>query len=81
MLPLFMGQLIEFLVSMKRIQEFISLPEINETTVLKVDRESTQDSIEIWSGNFHWGTKLRSDVADPTAKVSEVVDAENERIV
>lgn len=38
----------------------------------------------MWSGNFHWGLKLRTDEANPTATkpvVSEVVDAENERIV
>jgi hypothetical protein len=38
----------------------------------------------MWSGNFHWGLKLRTDsAAQGPAKpiVSEVVDAENERIV
>ena len=81
-LPLFIGQMIEFLVSMKRIQDFISLPEINDTTIVNVGREETQESIEIWSGNFHWGSKLRTDENDPTKLVvSEVVDAESERIV
>lgn len=40
-LPLFIGQMIEFLISMKRIQEFISLPEMNETTIIEVERETT----------------------------------------
>ena len=75
-LPLFVGQLIEFLVSMKRLQDFITIPEINETTILAVDRATTEESVEIWSGNFHWGCKLRKDETDAAKKVSEVVDAE-----
>jgi hypothetical protein len=40
-LPLFIGQMIEFLISMRRIQEFISLPEMNTTTIVEVERETT----------------------------------------
>lgn len=38
----------------------------------------------MWSGNFHWGLKLRTDASNAgPAKpvVSEVIDAENERII
>jgi ATP-binding cassette, subfamily C (CFTR/MRP), member 1 len=57
MLPLFVGQLIEFLIAMRRIQDFINLDEINSTVVRKLDREAAESSIEIWRGNFHWGCK------------------------
>jgi hypothetical protein len=33
--------MIEFLVAMKRIQDFINLPEINATTIVEVGREET----------------------------------------
>jgi ATP-binding cassette subfamily C (CFTR/MRP) protein 1 len=56
-LPLFLGQLIEFLIAMRRIQAFINLDEINPTIVSKLDRETAESSIEIWKGNFHWGAK------------------------
>lgn len=60
-LPMFLGQAIEFLVSMRRIQDFLKLNEINNTLIKEVERETTQESVEIWSGNFHWGVKLKKD--------------------
>ena len=40
-LPLFIGQAIEFAISMRRIQEFLLLDEINESIV---DRSKTNES-------------------------------------
>lgn len=78
---MFIGQMIEFLISMRRIEEFIKLPEMNSTTIIEVEKETTPESIEIWSGNFHWGNKLRSDDKEGAKQVSEVLDAESERVV
>ena len=60
---MFLGQVIEFLISMRRIQDYLKLNEVNESIIRKVDKQQTQEAIEIWSGNFHWGVKLRTDTA------------------
>lgn len=58
MLPLFVGSFLEFLVSMKRIQQFMLVDEVNTTIVRSLNREETPNSIEIRQGsNFHWGVK------------------------
>lgn len=62
MLPLFIGFAVEFAISMRRIQEFLLLDEINETIV---DRSAISSggpkpdlSFEIKPGsNFYWGLK------------------------
>ena len=40
-LPLFIGQLIEFRVSMRRIQDYLLCEEINESIVATVDKNTT----------------------------------------
>ena len=56
-LPLFVGQLIEFRVSMRRIQEFLLVEEVNKSMVVRVAEESSQDAILIRDGSaFHYGT-------------------------
>lgn len=40
-LPLFVGQSIEFMISMQRISDFILVEEINTTIIQKLDREET----------------------------------------
>lgn len=66
MLPLFIGFAVEFAISMRRIQEFLLLDEINETIVDRstiATREQTRGpkpdiSFEIRPGsNFYWGIK------------------------
>ena len=55
-LPQFIGQLLEFQVSMTRIQEFIQVDEINTSMVNQVSGRSTSASVAISPGaNFHWG--------------------------
>ena len=55
-LPQFIGQLLEFQVSMTRIQEFIQVDEINTSMVNQVSGRSTSASVAISLGsNFHWG--------------------------
>lgn len=39
-LPLFMGQMIEFMIAMRRIQDFIGVDEINSSIIDRVDRET-----------------------------------------
>ena len=48
---------------MRRIQDFMQLDEQNQTVVKVIDREESQEAVEIWKGNFHWGVKVaQSDV-------------------
>jgi len=57
-LPSFIGQAIEFLVSMKRIQKFLLLEEINETVVNRKEDSKSALSVEVKnSSNFLWGIK------------------------
>ena len=46
-LPLFVGQLIEFRVAMRRIQDFLMVEEINTSMVANVARDTTDDAIMI----------------------------------
>ena len=56
-LPMFVGQLLEFQVSMGRIQEFIQVDELNPTVIRSIPHDETQDSVAIREGsNFHWGS-------------------------
>jgi len=54
-LPLFIGVLIEFMVSMRRIEDFLRCDEILTNVVEYLPGESTQSAVEIDNGNFHWG--------------------------
>jgi len=66
-LPLFIGSFLEFLVSMKRIQSFLLVDEVNTTLIRQVDREETPHSIEIRPlSNFHWGIKPEESKTDAT---------------
>jgi len=54
-LPMFLGQFIEFIVAMKRIQKFLLCGEVNPTLVAYDAKE--ENSIKISNANFHWGIK------------------------
>eukprot|EP00347_Sterkiella_histriomuscorum_P019725 403340529 len=61
-LPIFIGLVIEFTVSMKRIQDFLLCPEINKSVAKKIDfEEDDKYSITIKNGNFHWGLMNEKD--------------------
>ena len=61
-LPEFIGQFLEFQVSMSRIQEFIHVDEVNRSMIKCVSSEYTQDSVIIKPGsNFHWGTMTQKE--------------------
>ena len=61
-LPSFIGQLIEFQVSMTRIQEFILVSEVNPAMIRNIPQEEAQDSITIREGsNFHWGSQTEKE--------------------
>lgn len=56
MLPNFIGQLIEFLISLDRIQDFLKWDEIQREAIIDQTMGPTTDySITIKNGNFHWG--------------------------
>lgn len=61
-LPLFVGQLIEFRVSMRRIQDYLLVDEINQTTVAQLQREETNEAVLIRDGSaFHYGVSKRDE--------------------
>ena len=61
-LPLFMGQLIEFKVSMRRIQDYLLVEEVNQSIVNMELTKLTDDAIFIRDGSaFHYGTSKPSE--------------------
>ena len=63
-LPLFVGQLIEFRVSMRRIQDFLLVEEVNHSMVCEVPAQSTDEAILIREGSaFHYGVSKAEGVA------------------
>ena len=60
-LPLFIGQIIEFNTSMRRIQEFLLLEEVNQTLIDDTGSKSSSNSepaFEIEEKSyFFWGQK------------------------
>ena len=59
-LPLFVGQLIEFRVSMRRIQDYLLCDEINESIVSEVNKQETNHAIEIREDSaFHYGASKK----------------------
>lgn len=55
-LPLFVGQLIEFRVSMRRIQDYLVVDEINDSVVARKNREEMTEAITVReSSAFHYG--------------------------
>mmetsp|Transcript_17853 Transcript_17853/g.30300 ORF Transcript_17853/g.30300 Transcript_17853/m.30300 type:complete len:578 (+) Transcript_17853:575-2308(+) len=56
MLPMFIGQFIEFTVAMRRIQKFILCDEINDDLVHKHAREDAEYAVEMRDAvSYHWG--------------------------
>ena len=74
-LPMFVGSAIEFMVSMRRIQAFMNVDEVNTTIVKIIDKEETNNAIEIIPGsNFHWGvTPAKKEGSDDKNKVETTV--------
>jgi ABC-type multidrug transport system fused ATPase/permease subunit len=54
-LPLFIGDFVEFLVSMKRIQSFLKCDEIEEDAIIHDKRAFDNLSITVKNSNFFWG--------------------------
>lgn len=54
-LPLFIGDFVEFMVSMKRIQSFLKCDEIEENTIIHDKRAFDDTSITVSNCNFFWG--------------------------
>ena len=79
-LPMFTGSMLEFLVSMRRIQAFLLVDEINPSIISRVNREETPYSIEIKKGsNFHWGVKKDDDKKEKKGEKKETVKDEKEK--
>jgi len=54
--PLFFGQLVEFIIAMRRVQNFLNCEEINHTVINdNSEPNMIQDALVIKNGNFHWG--------------------------
>lgn len=56
--PYFIGQTVEFLVSIRRLQKFLVCDTVNTSQVRHLDEEDGNDeAITIADGNFFWGVK------------------------
>jgi hypothetical protein len=61
MLPMFIGNFIEFTVAMRRIQKFLCCPEINSSIISKESKTITGDALKIQGNvNFHWGVNMEA---------------------
>jgi hypothetical protein len=63
---MFIGQFIEFIVAMKRIQKFLLCEEINPTLVRIKEQEH---GVSIRNSNFHWGLKNEGNLEDQHKKL------------
>lgn len=84
MLPLFIGFAVEFAISMRRIQEFLLLDEINESivdySVAEAGGPKPDLSFQIMPGsNFYWGLKKEKDEEDDKKKKKEHKDVLEKR--
>ena len=73
MLPWFMGQMIEFLVSMKRIQRFLLCQEIQPAMITQRGDPDLAISINN-PGTFHWGLE------DPEEKKAKEEEAQKKAL-
>lgn len=56
--PYFIGQFVELLVSMKRLQEYMLCEQVNKGIVRRLDREEgVETAISIRKGYFFWGVE------------------------
>ena len=71
--PYFIGQFIELVVSMKRIQDFMVCETRNTTIIHHLDpEEGNENAIVIRNGNFHWG--ISKDITKTTPKKEETTE-------
>ena len=76
--PYFIGQVIELLISMKRIQEFLLCQNINPSIIHTSDNEEGNNAIEIKNGNFFWGIKCKDDEKKEEEKKKDTKKDEKE---
>jgi hypothetical protein len=89
MLPMFIGQFIEFSVAMTRIQKFLLCDEINDNILSNQVRDGT-NAVEFRDQNsFHWGFSQdpekakKGEVKDilKKRKLSKMVKDEEEKLI
>jgi hypothetical protein len=68
-LPSFVGNIMNFIVAMKRIQNFLICDEIDEKMILKGTGSSSFDIDE--SANFHWGFEKKEEKKDDKKKAKK----------
>lgn len=54
-LPTFIGDFVEFLVSMKRVQGFLNCPEVESDAISREDHSNGDQAILVEDSNFFWG--------------------------
>jgi ATP-binding cassette subfamily C (CFTR/MRP) protein 1 len=69
-LPGFFTFFIEFIISMKRIQDFLLCPEVNPSIITRI-RSETNTAVSISGGNFHWGGESQTKKDDDEKKEEE----------
>jgi ATP-binding cassette, subfamily C (CFTR/MRP), member 1 len=83
-LPMFFSDLIDLLVSMKRIQRFVQTDEVQKNIVQVQATSEDGNALQI-KGNFSWGMRIKKDndeedQPDPTAAKTEVKKTDEENI-
>ncbi len=87
--PYFIGQFIELVVSMKRIQDFMVCDTLNTTIIHQLDvnyhhliilqpEEGNENAIVIKDGNFHWGiSKEITKIIPKKEDKTDIIEEEN----
>jgi len=64
-LPHFVSELIQFTVSMNRVQDYLNTPEVDNSLVQRNFNPNAEESIVIRGGNnFHWGRDIKKEESD-----------------
>lgn len=86
LLPMVVGMAIQFTVSMNRIQKFINNDEVVLSQIEEVDSQTTNNSVEINTGNFFWGfpekkkDEKKADEEKKEAIVEETKEVSDDKI-
>ena len=63
-MPTAISELIQVMVSLKRIEKFLLADEINKTQYTEKDKRETEFAIRIEEGNFYWGKEEEKEEDD-----------------
>ena len=77
-IPMFFSDVVELVVSMRRIEKFINLYEVQKNIIERVEGNESENSIEI-KGNFSWGFSSKENEGGKNSKKNEQENEEKEK--